>query len=285
VETDQRRKLVAYVLTRDEEAHIVNVVHSLRQVTDSVVVIDSGSADSTQNLARRAGAEVWERPFEGFSAQRNWAIERIIATYDPAWILALDADERLSTTLAAEIQRVTHQADSTRDVYLFRLKIRFAGRALRFGGLARTLLPRLYRPGAGRYEQRSVNEHFAPYPGARLAILGGWLLHEDVASWERHIAKHNLYSTLEAQARLERSRSGHGISLREAFRRPYLRRRFLRERLWNHLPAKSLLRFLQIYVLSGGFLDGSAGYKVALFQAWQEMCTDLKYGELLRDRS
>lgn len=275
--------LVAYILTRDEEAHVVEAIRSLKAVTDHVVVIDSGSADATRELAKGAGATVWDRPFDNFSSQRNWAIDEILGRYEPTWILSLDADERLSPTLADEIRRV--HADSPVDVYLLKLRVRFTGRALRFGGFARSRLPRLYRPSAGRYEQRSVNEHFSPRPGSRQGVLEGWLLHEDVVSWERHIAKHNRYSSLEALARFEQAKSGAGVSLTEAVRRPYLRRRFLREHLWNNLPAKPLLRFIQIYVVSGGFLDGPAGYRAALFQAWQEMCTDLKYRELLQSSS
>jgi hypothetical protein len=54
--------------------------------------------------------------------------------------------------------------------------------------------------------------------------------------------------------------------------------------VWNRLPGKPVLRFVQLYVLSGGFLDGAPGFRLALFQAWQEMCTDLKY-EQLREAS
>lgn len=278
-------RLVACVLTRDEEAHVAEVVHSLRQVTDHIVVIDSGSTDATRELAREAGAAVWERTFDNFSSQRNWAIDQIESTYHPAWVLSVDADERLTKLLAEEVRRVTAPSSSAHDVYLVRLRVHFAGKALHFGGFGRTRLPRLYRPSAGRYERRSVNEHFAPRPGVHVGKLRGWLLHEDVVSWERHVAKHNLYSTLEAHARYERDKDHTGVSISEAIRRPYLRRRLLRERLWNPLPAKPLLRFFQIYVVSGGFLDGSAGYKAALFQAWQEMCTELKYRQLVEHHS
>jgi hypothetical protein len=270
--------LVAYVLTLDEAHNMDEVLASLRAVTDTVVVVDSGSSDGTPDLARSGGAEVWERAFDGFASQRNWALDEIERTYRPAWILQLDADERISPELAHEIPLAL--TSTTTDVFLIPLRIRFCGRVLLHGGFARSRLPRLYRAGAGRYEDRAVNEHVAPTASARLGHLTHAIVHEDVYSWERHIEKHNHYSTLEAQQRLRRAGGAPAVSFRQAVRHRNLRRRWLRERVWDHLPARPLLRFLQIYAFSGGFLDGRAGFRIALFHAWQEMCTDAKAEEL-----
>lgn len=277
--------LAAYVLTLDEEAHIAEAVRSLRQVTDVVAVVDSFSADATVAEAEGAGAVVWQRPFDAFNLQRNYALDRLVAEYDPRWVLTIDADERVSPELAAEIKDdVLTGDDPPWDAFTIPLRVRFCGRLLRFGGFARSRLLRLYRPGAGRYEQRPVNEHLALAPGARLGRLRAPIIHEDVMCWERHIAKHNRYSTLEAQQRA--AGDEHTVGLLAAVREPHLRRRLLRERVWNHLAAKPLLRFVQIYVLAGGVLDGAAGFRIALFHAWHEMCIEEKYKELrLRGRS
>lgn len=276
--------LVAYVLTFDEEVHVRAVIQSLKRVTNDVVIVDSASGDKTQDLAREAGAIVWERPFETHAAQHTWAIERIREVFDPDWILTLDADERLSDALVEEI-RTLDAGKPGPDVYLLPRRLRFCGRVLRFGGFARTRLPRLFRPSSGAYEQREINEHFIPVEGARIGALESPIVHEDVASWERYIEKHNHYSTLEALVRWRaEGDSASGVRVGQAFRFPHLRRRWLRVRILNRLPAKPLFRFLQLYFFYGGFLDGSAGFNIALFMSWQEMCTDLKFRELERRR-
>lgn len=279
-----KMRLAAYVLTLNEEMHIKHAVMSLKRVTDHVVVVDSGSTDATVDEAGQAGADVQVRPFDSFERQRNFAIDKVVEHFDPEWILTIDADERLSHGLVEEIRAkiVTSSGVGDPDAYLIPLSVRFEGQVLRFSGIARTRLLRLYRPKAGRYESRSVNEHFALNPGTRLGVLRSPIEHGDVTSWERHIAKHNRYSTLEARERaaaaVGRSES---VSAAEALRAPYLRRRWLREQVWNRLPAKPFLRFVQMYLVSGGFLDGGPGFDLAVFQAWQELCTERKFREIV----
>lgn len=280
--TGDSPRLVGYILARDEEHSIGRAVSSLRRVAETVVVVDSESTDRTTIVAHEHGAIVLVHPFEGFAAQRNWALDEIERRYQPEWVLALDADEWLDDKLVAEIKDKIARLELDEDVYMLRLRTRFSGQPLRWGGFARTRLPRLLRSNMFRYEAREVNEHLVIPIGARLGQLPGFLEHSDVGSWERYIAKHNHYSTLEAAVRHQRSGGRGSISLRDALRLPHLRRRFLRERVFNRLPARPALRFLQIYVFCGGALDGKAGFRRALFEAWQEMCTDLKYEALRR---
>jgi len=271
-------RLVAYVLTRNEEAKIRRAMTSLLKVTPQVVVVDSESTDETRAIAAELGAYVVVHPFEGFSAQRNWALDYVKDRYQPDYVLSLDADEWMTDDLTEEISsRLADGALGDHDVYLFHRQIRFDGRTLRWGGFANTWLPRLFRTDTGRYENRTVNEHLAVRPAATVARLPGTLVNDDVDSWERYIIKHNGYSTLEAQARVElRQGTAEKTPLADAIRRPYLRRRWLRQHVWDRLPARPALRFVQIYLIAGGFLDGRAGFRRALFEAWQEMCTDLK---------
>lgn len=279
----QRRvRLTAYVLTLDEERNIADAVESLKQVTDAIAVVDSFSADATGEVAVRAGATVWRRAFDSFPEQRNYAIARLVDEWRPDWVLSIDADERVSPALAGELRRriVEAEDEPEADAFTIPLELWFSGRRLQFGGFSRSRLLRLYRPEAGRYEARSVNEHFVLAPGARLGALQTPIVHQDVTSWERHIAKHNRYSTLEAGERAARERRG--IGLVTAFKEPHLRRRFLRERIWNVLPAKPFLRFVQIYVLAGGFLDGAAGFRIAVFHSWHELCIEEKFKEIRR---
>jgi len=99
-------RLIAIVLTYNEAEHITACLDTLR-FTDACLVVDSGSTDNTQALARQSGAEVMVRPFDNYTGQRNAALE---ALKDRAeWVLFVGADERVSPALAAEIQQAMTQ--------------------------------------------------------------------------------------------------------------------------------------------------------------------------------
>lgn len=277
--------LAAYILTLDEQTNVEGAVRSAKQLTDAVLVLDSGSTDSTTDIATAAGATVLTRPFDSYDRQRNYAVECVVNQWDPEWVLTIDADERLSPELIDEIRRrilATRPPDCV-DAYLLPRTLSFEGRILRFGGFSKTRLVRIFRPAAGRYEERPVNEHFALFPRASYGSMNAPIMHLDVDDWERHIAKHNRYSTLEA---IERSRqqsdSAPSVTLAQAWQARYLRRRWIREQIWNRLPAKPFLRFVQTYVCAGGFRDGRPGFDIALVQAWQELCIERKYDEIAR---
>jgi len=277
--------VVGCILTRNEARNIERAITSLRPAVDEVVVIDSESDDRTCEIAEKLGATVWTHPFESYAHQRNWALDQIADHFGDVWMLSLDADEWLSDELAAEVRRDAPRLGTDADAYLLKRRTRFDGRVLQHGGFEATWITRVVRVGYARYEDRKVNEHLDLPAGARVGRFEGWLEHADVDSWTRYVDKHNRYSTLEAEARVAAMGGGHPtITLGEARRDPALRKRFLRERVFNRLPARPAIRFLQIYVASLGFLDGRSGFRRALFEAWQEMMTDLKAEELRRSQ-
>ena len=103
------------------------------------------------------------------------------------------------------------------------------------------------------------------------------LLHLDRRGLEAFIARHNRYSTLEARARLEAERHPDRARLSEPARhQPVERKRFIRERIWPHIPAKPLALFIYMYLLRQGFLDGRAGLALCVFHAFQEFMVGLK---------
>lgn len=278
--TAEHPSIAGYILTKDCEATVGRAIGSVLAVASHVLVVDSGSTDGTREVARANGAEVVVHPFAGFPAQRNWALQRLSELFEPAYVLALDADEWLD---AAAIDHLRHRAAAgtlDRDVYFIRRRIHFDGKVLRWGGSRATFLARLFRSGLTEYEDRQVNEHLAVPNNATRGVLEGAIQHADVASWAAYIDKHNRYSTLEAEERLKAVAQPTLRGISEALRRRDMRHRWLRERVWNHLPARPALRFVQVYVAFGGFLDGTPGFRKAVFEAWQEMCTDLKAEQL-----
>lgn len=275
--------LVGCILTKNEALDICRAVTSLQSATDAVVVVDSESTDDTCEIARTLGAEVLVRPFDTYPAQRNWALQQIADRFGDVWVFSLDADEWLSDELAVEVRSKAPTLGLDADFYIVKLRRRFDGRVLRHGGFGTTWLTRLMRASSS-YEGREINEHVAVSAGWRVGRLESWLEHADVDSWEAYIAKHNRYSTLEASARVLGGGDLNSLTLSDVRLDRTLRKRWLRERIWNRLPGRPLIRFVQIYVLFAGFLDGRAGFRRALFEAWQEMTTDLKSEELQRRR-
>ncbi len=276
-------RLVGCVLTLNEERNIARAVRSMQAVADITFVVDSHSTDRTREIAEAEGAVVVEHAFEGYAAQRNWALAEIERRWGgAAWAFTLDADEWLSDELGAELAGIAASGRDDADIYIVPVRRRFDGRVLKHGGFGRTWSIRMWRAGYSAYGERAANETLVVPDDARIVYLDGWLEHADVDSWEKYIAKHNHYSTVEADARRRaRDEGQQRVSFGQAVRDRSVRRRFLRQRVWDLLPdsAKPALRFVQVYVVSLGFLDRRAGFERALFEAWQEMCTDLKARE------
>jgi hypothetical protein len=182
--------------------------------------------------------------------------------------------------LRREIEHVV-QASNCDGYYLNRRFI-FLGAWVRHAGWYPSWNLRLFRHRLGRYDGREVHEHLVL--DGRAGYLRSDLLHLDRRGLEAFVARHNRYSSLEAAARFKAERDAPDrarlpIGLLAS---PVQRKRFLRERIWPHVPAKPLALFVYMYVLRRGFLDGQAGFALCVFHALQEFMVGLKLGELRR---
>ncbi len=275
-------QIAGYVITKNEERNIQRCIESLSKITANIVVVDSESSDNTLKLAESLGALCFVNPFENYSKQRNFAVEKVKEHFNPNFIITIDADEWLTDDLIDDLNsRISENLLDQYDIYLLHRQINFENHTLKWGGFQKTWLPRVFKTNLAHYENREVNEHLSISPEASIHKLKGYIVNDDVMSWEDYISKHNNYSTLEAKERLNlRVNIDQKIDLYQAVKLPHLRRRYLRQHIWDKLPAKPALRFIQIYIVGLGLLDGRAGFHRALFEAWQEMCTDLKYQQL-----
>lgn len=262
------------ILTLNEE---INIGACLESVTwcDDVVVLDSESTDQTVARAVRHGARVVTRPFDDYAGQRNFGLRDIEYRHD--WILMLDADERVPADLALEMRAAVAQA--TDDVALFQLRRRdwLFGRWIRhssgyptwFGRLARRRRVQVHRP---------INEEY--HAEGAVVSLAGHLDHypfnKGFAEW---IAKHNRYSTMEAELFAQRAALPPTGSV---FARDPVQRRKAIKGLVYRMPGRPLLMFLALYLLRGGILEGRAGLTFCLLRAWYEFMIDVKRRELGR---
>jgi glycosyltransferase involved in cell wall biosynthesis len=264
----------ALILTLDEEINIGDCLDSLSWC-DDVVVLDSRSSDATVSIAEGKGARVFTRQFDNWSAHQNWAVQNI--AFRHPWVLYLDADERCTPELAADVVRAARR-DAPEAAFRVRRKDMFMGRWLKHAQLYPTWLVRLFRPERIRYE-RLVNP-VAVVEGPTGA-LDGHIIHYPFSHGISHwIARHNRYSDMEAVEALK----AHGERLRLGAlwsRDPNVRRRALKD-LFFRLPARPAVKFLYYFAWRRGFLDGRAGLTYASLQAIYEYMIACKTRELER---
>jgi glycosyltransferase involved in cell wall biosynthesis len=244
-------------------------------------VIDSFSTDRTIEIAQAAGARVVQRAFDSFAGQRNFALQNVRFNHD--WVLHLDADEVCTEPLRQEIQQAIFEPQ----FYAYRIpsKTIFLGQWLRFSGMYPCYQVRLGRHPVFRFKQvgHGQREDITP---ARVGTLKEPYLHYSFSKgFEDWFAKHNRYSSDEALDFIENCQ-GENLDWSSllSFRDQTRRRRALKD-LASHLPCRPICRFLYMYVLRMGFLDGRAGLKYCRMMAMYEAMIDLKVEELWRRRA
>lgn len=225
------------VITKNEAENIEACLRSVR-FADQIVVLDSGSTDDTIQIARSMGAEVSISPdWQGFGIQKN----RALALANSDWVLSLDADERVTPELQAEI-RATLEAPAF-DVYSFPRLSSYCGRYMRHSGWYPDRVTRLFRRHAAQFSDDLVHEKIMT--SSKVGQLRSPLRHESFRSFEAVLDKANRYSTAGAQILLNRGKSA---SLGTA----------LGHGLWT---------FIRTYFLRLGFLDGRMGLVLAISNA------------------
>ena len=231
-------RLSVVIVTRNEEERIRACLESVGWA-DELIVVDAESEDKTTSIARELTDHVIVRPWPGYAAQKNYGVELARG----AWILSLDADELVSPALRAEIERVI-ELDGPGDGYSVPRRNIFWGRWVRHGGLYPDRQVRLFRRGRGRFTERRVHESVQVDGDVR--ALAGDLEHRSYRDVSDFLARADHYATLAAEDIIARGR---------------------RVRAWDFV-LRPLGRFLGMYVLERGFLDGARGFLLAALYAY-----------------
>jgi glycosyltransferase involved in cell wall biosynthesis len=231
-------RLSAIIIAYNEAGNIPDCLDSVA-FCDELIVVDGGSDDGTAELAAAKGARVVASPdWQGFGRQKNFALS--LARGD--WVLSLDADERVSAALAAEIQRAIAdaQTDGKADGYKMPRLSSFCGRQMRHSGWYPDYVLRLFRRGKARFSDDIVHERvICKGPVERLKEP---LLHSPMPRLEIALAKMDRYSTAGADKLIA---SGHSVSFASGI-------------------SHGLFAFFRAYVLRAGFLDGREGFLLAV---------------------
>ena len=245
--------LTAIVLTKDEEKNLPGCLDSLRGFAARVVVVDSGSADRTVEIAREYGADVYTHPFRGYAHQFNWGLDN--AGISTEWVLRIDADERMTEAVKAECAPILETGrESGVGGITMEANFYMLGRRLRFGG-AKTRKLMIFRRGWGRVAERYMDEHTLLSEGSDVRIRARFD-HYDFKSVGHFASKLVWYSGREVMDVL--GASGGDAGLQNAGIR---RTRKLKSGLYYRLPRffRCLCIFLFRYIVQLGFLDGVPG--------------------------
>ena len=234
------------ILTFNSERCIEQVLESVRDVADEIVVLDSGSTDRTLNIVKSFGAKVYFREFDNFVNQKN----HLLSLCREKWVLFIDDDEVLSDELKAEIKNV--KTEEKFDGYYINVLTNYLGRWIKHAWYPDWHL-RLARREKCRWVGDSVHETLRVE--GEVGYLKGDLLHYSYPSVSYHLKKIDLYTTLYAEGAYKRGK------------------RFSYKKLFLSPPGA----FIRRYILKKGFLDGFEGFVLSVMASYY---TFLKYLKL-----
>jgi len=253
---------------------------------DEVFVVDSQSSDRTAEVAAKHGAKVVQFHFNGtWPKKKNWSLENLPFSHE--WIFILDADEVLPPESEKEFRAIASDRDHPYAGYWINRRFMFMGKWLKHAYYPNWNL-RLFRHALGRYEKltdidtasgdNEVHEH--PVVEGKTGYLKSEMDHYAFPSEDVFVEKHNRYSNWEARVEIDsylKSSSGQlqmeGVGLKRKLKS-----------LSKRLPFRPLQRFLYVYLLQKGFLDGKEGYYFARLHGMYEFLAVAKTYELLKQR-
>lgn len=224
--------LTVVILTKNEEENIMDVIKNAAQLTKKILIVDSGSTDKTVEFAKAAGAQVIYREWDNdFAAQRNFALKNIVTE----WVLYLDADERLTEIIIAEIKKVINE--NKKALYKFERRTSAFGKDFKYGVLSPDYVKRMFPVKNGKWQGKV---HEAVVTELPVIKLNGYIKHYTYKNFEQYISKMNVYSSIWA----ENSNKKVG---------------FIKD-----IVFRPIFAFIKMYVIQLGFLEGWFGFVLAV---------------------
>lgn len=246
-----RPTLTVALIVKNEAENLVQCLDSVKGWVDEIVILDSGSTDDTEAVARRYTDRFYvNQPWPGFGKQRQQAQTYITTDY----VLWLDADECVTAQLRANIEAAL-DADQPQVAYRLNRRSRVFGRDITHSGWYPDYVLRLYRPEEARYNDNLVHESVTPNPEISIQTLSGDLLHYPYEDLNHYLSKSTQYAMAWSQQRLAQGKKS---SLGNAV-------------------VHAVGCFLKMYIFKAGFLDGKQGFLLAALSAHS---TFIKYADL-----
>ena len=248
-----KQKLTVIIPCKNERKNIRPCIESAKRVADEVLVADSGSTDGTLDIIRDAGGcRLIEREYVNSGNFKNWAIPQAAHP----WVLVVDADERVTPELAAEINTLLSGQPRCQGYHVYRANY-FMGHRIRHSGWGRDKVLRLFLRELGRYQGESDHAE-VNVEGGRVGHLRARLEHFTYWSYDQYFRKFERYTVQGAQNR-------HAAGRRASFAQMLL------------APP---LRFLHFYIFRLGFLDGMAGLQVSALTGMSSFVKQIRLWEM-----
>lgn len=252
-------KISACIIAFNEEKNIAEAVKSVSWA-DEILVVDSESTDRTREIAESLGAKILVEKWQGFSKQKQFAVET--AAHD--WIFSLDADERVSEKLKIEIENLKNVPETNRaDGYKIPRLSFYMNSPIRHGGWYPDWQLRFFNRRKGKWKDVLIHESFQMNESAKIEKLSGDMLHYSVDNaLQHHQMIGTRYAPLAAEQMFEGGKRTSVVKV----------------------ATVGLTTFLRNYILQGGFLDGFPGFCIARFAAHHAFLKHLILWELQNQR-
>ncbi len=265
----------------NEAKNLPRCLQSVRWA-EEIFVVDSASSDDSAAIAGSFGAKVVQFKFTGISPKKkNWALDNLPISNE--WVLILDADEAFPAGAEEELREVCGSNSRGFDGYFINRRFMFMGKWLKHAYQPNWIL-RLFKHGLARYEtltdmatdsgDNEVHENIILK--GKAGYLGSRLDHYAFPTVDVFVNKHNRYSNWEARVAIDHSRKS--FAKANTADKTGVKRKL--RNLSRHMPLRPLLRFLYVYVVQLGFLDGWEGYYFARLHALYEFLCVCKTYEL-----
>lgn len=245
----------AVIVTLNEEHNIGRCIDSLSGVADEIIVLDSYSTDKTEEICRTKGLKFFQKPWQGYSASKNYAND--LATMD--YVLSIDADEILSDELRHSI--LDQKKNPLFKSYSFNRLTNYCGHWIRYCGWYPDTKVRLFKRGEAIWAGE-IHEELAFKTATEVKKLKGDLLHYSFPTIASHINTLNSFSE---------------IAAKDAFRKRK------RVSFILHIILNPLFTFFKKYIFQKGFLDGYYGFIICLTSGFANFIKYVKLNELWRN--
>jgi hypothetical protein len=275
-----REKITAIIPTRKEDLGIIEGALKSIQWVDEILVVDSSFSENVKKMALKWGAKYFSHEYVYSAKQKNWIIPK--AKHN--WILLIDSDEVITKKLQKNIQEMLRSPQvNDFDGYGIARKHFFFGKFLRWGGRYPLYNIRLFKKSA-RYEDRDVHAHIILDKDKVFNInpkKGGDMLHFSDRNFEEFFERFDRYSNYQASYMKKINKKGIEINWVKFFSNYYYFKAVVKD-FWFFIPGSSFFRFAWMYFFKLGFLDGRYGFMIALFYAFQDYVSKVKFKEIYK---